>query len=283
MKRILILYSVFILAIILLLGYQGCSELDKNAVLSPSTGIHPAGWATKSDINFHGKYILTNNKWNMNECKTCHGTDYLGGNTGKSCFTCHVSSSGPEDCRTCHGNEDHINPPAALNGDTSTASLGVGVHMTHLYNTRFSATVACQECHLEVGSFTDTNHLGNNPDGIAEITFGTLSRTTIGGGITPNPVWDRSTATCSNLYCHGTFVQGNQNATGNWINPNVDCGTCHGNQTTGNPTPQQNGVFTSPHFSFMTINSCYICHGSVINPQGVIIDKSKHVNGVVNY
>jgi hypothetical protein len=42
-------------------------------------------------------------------------------------------------------------------------------------------------------------------------------------------------------------------------------------------------VFTPPHYSFMNINSCYVCHGSVINAQGVMVDKTKHINGEIDY
>ena len=290
MKSIKIFYLSFFILLLTALAYQGCSELDKNAVLSPNLSVHPAGWAdtTKTDsANFHGKYIYNNKLWNLTECRSCHGNDYKGGTTGSSCKTCHTSSSGPESCRLCHGGTSgHANPPKALNGDTLTTSLGVGMHMSHLYNTNWSAEVACEECHTDFNGFDDPLHIGPNPDGIAEINFGPLAKDTSLGTV-PNPVWNRNNgnnATCANAYCHGNFRDGNKNQTPVWTNKEtVVCGSCHGDPATGNPTPRTNGVFTSPHFSSLTINSCYICHGSVINPSGVFIDKSKHVNGEVNY
>ncbi len=282
MKKIIMLYGLFLVMIGSLLMYQGCSELDTSATIAPDLDTHPDGWAVPTSNNFHGSYIASH-KWNLSQCKTCHGGDYSGGSSGTSCLGCHTNNNGPENCRTCHGNSDHSNPPRALNGDTSTTSVGVGMHMFHRFPL-YSASVACEECHRDINGFDDPNHIGTDPDGIAEITFGPLAFDTINGPIRPNPTWDRNTATCSNAYCHGTFKEGNVNAVGIWTNQgSVVCGTCHGDPNTGNPTPRTNGVFTPPHYSFMTINSCYVCHGNVINSQGQFVDKDLHVNGEIDF
>jgi len=288
MKKIKLFYLSFSFLLIVALAYQGCSQLEKEAILTPVLGVHPAGWAdtTKVDtVNFHGKYIYLNKKWNLSECRSCHGSDYAGGNTGTSCLTCHINSNGPENCRTCHGGvSGHANPPRALNGDTLTTSLGVGAHMTHLYNTKWSAAVACEECHVDFNGFNDPLHIGTNPNGIAEITFGPLARDTINGPIRPNPVWERTEAKCSSVYCHGTFKAGNVNAFGIWTNStSVVCGTCHGDPVTNNPTPGYPNNVVQPHFAFMTQTFCYVCHASVINSQGIFIDKDKHINGEVDF
>lgn len=280
MKKIIMLYGLFIALISTFLMYQGCSELDNSATMAPDLDIHADGWAIPNSNNFHGTYIASR-KWNLNECKTCHGGDYSGGTSGTSCLGCHSGSGGPQNCRLCHGNSEHSNPPKALNGDTLTTSLGVGIHMGHRFST-FSASVTCEECHTDFNGFDDPIHIGPDADGIAEINFGPLSRTVI-GNITPNPTWDRNSASCSNTYCHGTFRDGNVNAVGIWTDEeSVVCGSCHGDPVTGNPTPRTNGVFSPPHFSYMTINTCYICHETVINPQGQFINTDLHVNGVID-
>lgn len=291
MKKMKIFYLLFSFLLSAMLSYQGCSQLDTDAVNVPELGVHPEGWAdtTMQDSpNFHGKYIYNNKLWNLIACKSCHGNDYTGGSTGVSCLTCHTRNGGPQNCRTCHGGvSGHANPPRALNGDTATTSLGVGAHMTHLYNTKWSAELACEECHTDFNGFDDPLHIGPNPDGIAEINFGPLAHDTINGPIRPNPAWDRNTATCSNAYCHGTFKMGNVNATGKWTDASsVFCGRCHGdnNPVTQNPTPRDStGTVVPPHFSFMTRTSCYVCHASVMNSAGDFIDKSKHVNGEVDF
>lgn len=281
-NKTLLFYSLFFALLATGLVYQGCSELDNSVSLAPEIRTHAVGWSNPSSGNFHGVYIASS-KWNLGACKTCHGGDYSGGTSGTSCLGCHSNSNGPENCRTCHGNSEHSNPPNALNGDSSTTSLGVGVHMSHLYST-YGAALSCDNCHRDINGFDDPNHIGSDPDGIAEIVFGPLAYDTLGGPIRPNPTWDRSTATCSSVYCHGTFKEGNVNAVGLWTNPgSVTCGTCHGDPNTGNPTPQVSGVFTPPHYSFMNQTTCYICHGSVINGQGQFVDKELHINGEIDY
>ncbi|MBK7159324.1 MAG: hypothetical protein IPH77_12395 [Ignavibacteria bacterium] len=89
MKKINYFYILFSLLIISALGYQGCSEIKDNLVTAPQIGIHPSGWTDTTSGSFHGKYIFNNKAWNLNECKTCHGSDYRGGNTGASCYDCH--------------------------------------------------------------------------------------------------------------------------------------------------------------------------------------------------
>ncbi|CAF3693620.1 unnamed protein product [Rotaria sp. Silwood1] len=78
----------------------------------------------------------------------------------------------------------------------------------------FLASTAYLSKDTVVNKQQDPSHIGSNPDGIAEINFGELAHDTLGGGIVPNPTWDRSTATCSNVYCHGTFKGGNTSASG---------------------------------------------------------------------
>lgn len=282
LNKLLLFYGSFVALLATGLLYQGCSELDNSVSLAPEIRTHAIGWSNPSSANFHGNFIASN-KWNLNTCKTCHGGNYSGGTSGASCIGCHQNSGGPENCRTCHGSNEHSNPPKALNGDTLVSSIGVGVHMSHLYST-YGSALACQDCHRDINGFDDPNHIGANPDGIAEIVFGTRAYDTLGGPIRPNPTWDRNTATCSSVYCHGTFKEGNVNAVGIWTNKgSVTCGTCHGNPNTGNPTPQVNGVITPPHYSFMTQASCYVCHSTVINSQGNFVNKELHINGEVNY
>ncbi|MBS1493212.1 MAG: CxxxxCH/CxxCH domain-containing protein [Bacteroidetes bacterium] len=283
MKKIFLFYGLFFTLLISALVYQGCAKLDTTVSSAPEIDTHPNGWANPSSAKFHGKYITDNKLWNLSQCKTCHGADYKGGTAGSDCTGCHTASGGPENCRLCHGNSDHSNPPKGLLGDTATSFIGVGAHVTHVNTPNFSASLHCTDCHA-FGGFSDPNHIGNNPDGIAEITFGELAHDTLGGGIVPDPTWNRGTATCSNVYCHGTFKGGNTSASGIWTDKtSVRCGTCHGDPDTGNPTPKINGVVTAPHFPFMTVKTCYICHGTVIGPTGAMVDKSKHINGEINY
>jgi len=280
MKKTLLIYIFLIVTVTISIFINGCSKVEDNLTTVPNTGTHPAGWSDETNINFHGKYIFDNKKWDMAVCKQCHGNDYQGGVSGISCITCHPTT--PEDCRLCHGNGSNtIYPPKALNGETSGSYIGVGTHPDHLSSDtsqRISKPVQCVSCHIKLSGFSDPAHFGNEPDNIAEIIFDSLSITTT-GGITPVPVWNRNDLTCSAGYCHGNFTNGTYRLLTNpskpkWNDPtSVKCGSCHGD---GQDNPLPGG--THP-----PVAMCGICHASVINLQNQFINKTKHVNGVIDY
>jgi hypothetical protein len=59
------------------------------------------------------------------------------------------------------------------------------------------------------------------------------------------------------------------NASPEWTDPDaVFCGSCHGLPPTG-------------HNPF-ELDACANCHSSVVDATGSIIDKTKHVNGLLN-
>jgi len=289
MNKLKIFYLALLTVLSTAIIYNGCSEVQNDLVTSPEVYVHPPGWADGDTPDFHGNFINENKQWNLQVCQSCHGNDYAGGSSGSSCLTCHTSSGGPQNCRLCHGGvSGRSYPPKALNGETSVTYIGVGVHSYHIDSTQYSASVECNECHTPLTSgFNSPDHIGNFPDGMAEVNFGSLSKTQTtfkGGEINPDPVWDRNTASCSGSYCHGNFRDGNTEAVPVWTDKNsVKCGSCHGDPVTGNPNPIPNGNFFHPHYPSYTINICYQCHGSVIDQAGSIINKSKHVNGVVDY
>jgi len=257
--------------------FQGCAKEADNLVSADQVGFHPSGWVNASSANFHGKAIAQSG-WMLTSCQSCHGRDYKGGNSAISCYDCH--SSGPESCNMCHGNAQHIWPPRSLSGNTQNTQQGVGAHDTHLSldsNLRVSARVACSECHRTVTNFSDTSHISGYTPGVAEVVFGALAKKSIGGGLTPNPTWNPATQKCSNVYCHGYFVNGNLTNQPTFNVPSTgNCGTCHGNSATGDPRPSGtlHQTYQSP---------CWYCHGSVINSSNVIINKYKHINGVVDF
>jgi len=255
--------------------YSGCSKIDNTAAVAPDFGFHGTGWINPASANFHGSVISAAN-WDMSGCKSCHGNDYRGGGTGTSCYNCHTQ--GPEGCNTCHGNQQHSWPPKALNGNTLETQTGVGAHDSHLTLdtvNRFAAIVACGECHKPFTSFSDTIHINNDGQNIARVIFGTLARTNWGGGLTPNPVWNRTTQSCSNVYCHGYFTNGNLTNSPTFTDPNsVRCGTCHGDPATGNPRP---GGTHPP------LENCNVCHGTVIDSSGNFVNKSRHINGEIDF
>ena len=245
---------------------------------------HSDGWLNISTEEFHGNFIR-NNGWSLQSCQDCHGSDYTGENTMVSCRTCHTGSTGPEACNTCHGNfsmELPLNnwaPPEDLEKHTATTFRGVGAHQVHLAASTLTSTYAldCTICHRALTGFDDPNHIDANPD--IEIEFNEIA--TDSGHVAPN--WNRTTTTCSDVYCHGNFKFPRTNSeneadsviVGN--NPDLDwtqvgtgqadCGTCHGLPPTGHAA--------------VTIK-CVFCHSSVVDENNNIIDKSKHINGRID-
>jgi predicted CxxxxCH...CXXCH cytochrome family protein len=165
-------------------------------------------------------------------------------------------------CRSCHGSLLNSAPPLAVNGSADPVAIGVGAHQTHLRGGQGSRPMSCDECHIVPSDTASASHLDGN--GIAEVTWGALSRT---GGA--QPTWDRATATCSNTYCHGatlhdgyltaplwTVVDGTQDA----------CGTCHGLPPAAPHPPDR---------------SCELCHLPTAGPALSIASPATHVDGVV--
>jgi len=187
-----------------------------------------------------------------------------------------VVQSDTESCTTCHGSNGHAYPPKSLAGHTLPTEQGVGAHEVHLNpgSAGFTAGVECDECHLPVTNYYDSTHL--NGTGKATVIFGTIAKTKT-TGYTPNPVWNSTNQTCANTYCHGYFKGGNPTtSTVTFTSPgSVKCGSCHGNPTTGNPKP----LTTHQYYP----DNCWYCHGAVIDSSGVIFNKSRHVNGVIDY
>lgn len=246
--------------------------------------VHKEGITNPASQNFHGKFIAAKN-WNLDECAQCHNSDYSGGLVSSSCLTCHNQAEGPEACNTCHGdfnNPTKIAPPRALNSSIETTYAGVGAHTTHLYDNNLGSEILCSTCHKVPQTFSEIGHIGD--DGKAELNFGRLS---IQGGANPN--YSFTNNTCSDTYCHGNFTFYKDSASSFYafaysaatmVGNNVavkwnqvdgtqaECGSCHGLPPVGH-TPY-------------ALSDCGGCHTGIVDAQGNIIDKTKHINGVKN-
>ncbi len=276
-------YKQFIIIsyVCILIGFllDGCSDLRNPVpVNSPATlSVHPEGWITVGSPEFHGEFFKTIN-WDLGHCQQCHGTDYKGGIANSSCLTCHPTT--PEDCTTCHGGVDNQTgaPPEDLLGNRTSDAPGVGAHTSHLNGVSLSTGFVCETCHVVPDSFNDPGHVDSNLP--AEVLFSNLA--VIDGA---NPVWDGSADRCSNSFCHGSWrlakaesnfpniyiadeMKGNE-ASPKWTDPGTAvCGTCHILPPAGHAPAE--------------LNQCSVCHKSVVDARGNIIDKTKHVNGQVN-
>jgi hypothetical protein len=244
--------------------------------------VHKEGITDTESPNFHGKFIASIH-WDLTKCSQCHTENYSGGLISTSCLGCHTQTNGPEACNTCHGDfndPSKISPPRALNGSTETTFAGVGAHNKHLNDNTLGSDISCSTCHKVPQSFSSTGHIDS--DGKAELTFGELAKH---GGA--NPSYNFTDNKCSNAYCHGNFVFRKSQSNfqfiytdsimvGNKFSPTwniVDgteaaCGSCHGLPPTG-------------HADY-DLTACVNCHSGVVDAQGNIVDKTKHINGIVN-
>ena len=140
--------------------FTSCSDLRTDLPVA-STGelkIHDTGWVDTVAANFHGK-VLAQAGFKLDECVSCHSTQYTGGVSGVSCYQCHqlyphpanfASVSGhPQflyaqnyplsQCKTCHGNT------YAGEGDSRLSCMNSGCHVDAT-NTPKSPE-ACNTCH----------------------------------------------------------------------------------------------------------------------------------------
>jgi predicted CxxxxCH...CXXCH cytochrome family protein len=239
--------------------------------------IHPDEWMQVTSSKFHGRFIRRTG-WNLDQCKVCHGSDYRGGISKMSCYSCHNSPGGPEACNTCHGNPANSAPPRDLENNFSTGSRGVGAHQSHLTESAFRKAIKCSECHIVPEDYRSPGHIfDDETPNIAEVIFNdSLSRIITADTIKPQPMWDPVTLTCSGTYCHGYFKNGNLSNAPKWNvvdGTQASCGTCHGLPPRGT------------HPAVSSTSCAQICHSDVVDEvegQLRIKDKTRHINGKLN-
>ena len=193
-------------------------------------------------------------------CGTCHGlppaAPHPDVGTGSNCGSCHTGYTattvnltthmdGKVDvanltCSSCHGDSTRADttlnprfsaaPPKGSKGETATTSRAVGAHALHLKD---GTSFACTECHVVP---TSTSH----SNGTAEIAFGTIAAT---GGT--SPAWNG--ATCSNVYCHGSFTGGNRTYAPTWTNPVRDLLRHLPRRSSGCPAHPEHRLRLVPH------------------------------------
>ncbi len=215
-------------------------------------------------------------------CSSCHGFPPPAPHPAVSnCSACHKDTVGPDNkiahpdkhidgtvevqmitaCNGCHGNADNYAPPVDTHGSSDTSQVTVGAHQSHLKAT-VGKPVACAECHVVPATVESAGHIDN---ATATLTFGSLSTT---DGATP--AWNRTTAVCTNAYCHGATLTGGTNKAPTWTvldGSQKACGTCHGDPPPA-PHPQ------SP--------LCGACHAPTANVDGTIADASHHIDGTLD-
>ncbi len=176
-----------------------------------------------------------------------------------------------ETCTRCHGEPGrNAAPPRSVRGETATSDVGVGAHQAHLNAGPFRQAISCSECHVVPSRVEDPGHIENAS---APVTFGPLART---GGLQPS--WDRISASCNSVYCHGATLPGGSlpNQQPKWTRVDgsqAACGTCH-----GLPPPRSSGHPTVTG----GVSACSRCHPDTVKADGTIdIAGGKHIDGLV--
>lgn len=204
------------------------------------------------------------------ECSTCHGAGYS--QTAKTVNKpTHIDgavqvSSSSQTCSSCHGDSARAGiagadpqvksaPPVGTKGETATSTRAVGAHVAHLNKGALSSPLSCSECHVVPISMSHSN-------AVVDMAFGSLAKT---GGVAPT--WNGTT--CAGSYCHGNFPGGNTAAAPSWTSGTMACDSCHG-------APPATPVHSNP------ATECSVCHGAGFSATAKTVDKTLHVNGIVD-
>jgi predicted CxxxxCH...CXXCH cytochrome family protein len=212
----------------------------------------------------------------QSECTMCHPTTVAADGSLSSHHIDGVidvgDGSGP--CTGCHGNAQSPAPPRGLHGEQLTTDLAVGAHRVHLVGGVLRGPIACSECHLVPTAVGDPGHIDSALP--AALVFGPLA--TADGA---TPTWDRTTATCSRVYCHGggnglsAEPSPNRVPVPVWTSTTAQtayCGACHG-------LPPSD----SSHAPTLQLTDCATCHASTVGPFGnILVTNGTHINGVVD-
>ena len=194
------------------------------------------------------------------ECTFCHSeaavTDFP-----------HPENMTPVNCGDCHDGAmtDFMEGihGAALKRNDHNAPTCKECHGSHQIITpkdpksrtyKMNIPVLCGQCHRE-GAPVSRGYNVSQHNILENYSQGTHGIGLYEKGLTV-------TATCNDCHGnHGAAPPGIQSLS-------AVCGSCHGLPPTG-------------HIA-ATLTGCGICHGSVVDTEGNIIDKTKHINGQVN-
>jgi predicted CxxxxCH...CXXCH cytochrome family protein len=178
---------------LLLAGCGAARPVDGRRCASAAAceAIHPAGIADPSSADFHGA-LLQASGWNLATCAECHGADFAGGTSGRSCLTCH--QSGPTACSVCHGA-----PPATV------------AHVAH------ARKYDCTACHKKPSTWSEPGHLGSRAQVTVPYDGARCSKTYCHGDATP--AWNGGPGEAACGSCHGVPPANHASAR---------CGDCHG-------------------------------------------------------
>jgi predicted CxxxxCH...CXXCH cytochrome family protein len=221
--------------------------------------------------------------WGTCSASQCHGQA-----TGLTWNNGSIWQTSGDHCTTCHSSTTSVTAgtpfystefPVKQIGKTNAK---VGAHTYHLTNLQLmSRSFVCADCHGTV-ALKDATHMNGTTN------FAWSSFTIFSSLVTKKvlPSYNQAAGTCSN-YCHGAVMPGTDtsgnNRTPSWKTPFMpatltlpaSCNSCHGFPPTTGGHP----------VVLATLVSCHDCHDNVnasaTGYADVFVDKSKHINGIV--
>lgn len=184
-----------------------------------------------------------------------------------------------DSCTGCHG------PPRDLEGRTDPALVTVGAHTSHVEGLHgLRGPIPCADCHAMPQALDSRGHIDSPAP--AEVFWSPAGPFTgLAAAAGALPMWDRASATCTDVYCHG----GGTSSLADDMSPDLmrtpvwtaindgqaACGTCHG-------APP----ITDAHLPDMGLDTCHTCHPGTTDPFGNIIISgpagartSEHIDG----
>jgi predicted CxxxxCH...CXXCH cytochrome family protein len=226
-------------------------------------------------------------------------------NNDNTCVHCHGVAGTPTSLPVANtvDNRKYF-APGYKGAGTSTDQLKgssdfrVGAHFKHL-SSAYMKNIKCNECHSVPSTPFEGNHMAVNRYNSQTLSFLQASSATVIGGATKTYLnaatfsgYTAGTATkgatCSSVYCHGSRLKSgvatngtytkpywNYSAMINYTNPAVACGRCHGLPPSSVSASHAGATLTGG------ASPCSLCHGTVVNSSGVIINKNLHINGIV--
>jgi predicted CxxxxCH...CXXCH cytochrome family protein len=252
--------------------------------------VHPVDWvASHPTLNFSNtlqpEYGIA--------CKSCHGEDFSGGNSGVSCIGCHnqrrdTVTNVLTTCTGCHGGSlgDSIGaPPRSVAGAVDDTARGVGGHRVMVFGSTLFSGTDCQTCHIKPVFVLTASHItpsGTGSDGRAEVVFVVFSGTArLFSSRYGSPTFDTLTGSCASVYCHGAFPGGDTARVVNFYAGSTEafCGSCHP-AVGGNDFARLSGK----HFKHDSLGiPCTTCHFVTVDSLNAIQPASRllnHVNGI---
>jgi len=236
------------------------------------------GYGNCSTSNCHGRGIRNWGTYtNLTTCEKCHGS--AGTTQIASCTN--PAYTNQTDCQNNGGTWGTFFKDTA----GSTGSAYSGTHLSHLAGKHnYTNPIACNECHIVPANVSDAGH--NDSAVPAEITWGTLATADRWLGLTPGAPMSPSYSggggsparECSNTYCHAGVRNEDDTPSGSgpapvWGDPaylgGSGCDKCHG-------APP-----AYPHENYSS--NCAACHTHVAGNNISFIDKTKHLNTVIEW